>query len=192
MNVNIRTRNNIRTLLAAGQSGNWGISPVKEVNLTQVRIFNWEGTEVLIGDYDPSRSVRLPNGLLVVGFVNGRIVPCDIRWFVNFNRAPFVYSDSFGLQNPSGIKIGVVRDLPIESVSKGEIRDIFRKLIAEIKLLGINKIVFRKGGIPIPDFFRDWCQRNGVVIEILDDQEMDNQYPRVNDIPPDIFIQIEN
>lgn len=190
MVVNIRTRNDIRVLMAAGQSGDWLISPIMEAGITKVRVFSWDGNEVLLGDFNPSSSVRLPNGLLVVGIANGRIVPCDIDWFTLFNRAPFVYSEDVDMQIQSGLKIGVVRQMKVKSEKRRDITDYFNRLIKEIKVLGLGKIVFRKGGtIQIPEFFNEWCRQNGVTIEIIDGPELDNLYPIDNNIPIDIFIQ---
>jgi hypothetical protein len=176
--------------MAAGQSGDWLISPIMEAGITKVRVFSWDGNEVLLGDFNPSSSVRLPNGLLVVGIANGRIVPCDIDWFTLFNRAPFVYSEDVDMQIQSGLKIGVVRQMKVKSEKRRDITDYFNRLIKEIKVLGLGKIVFRKGGtIQIPEFFNEWCRQNGVTIEIIDGPELDNLYPIDNNIPIDIFIQ---
>jgi hypothetical protein len=176
--------------MAAGQSGDWLISPIMEAGITKVRVFSWDGNEVLLGDFNPLSSVRLPNGLLVVGIANGRIVPCDIDWFTLFNRAPFVYSEDVDMQIQSGLKIGVVRQMKVKSEKRRDITDYFNRLIKEIKVLGLGKIVFRKGGtIQIPEFFNEWCRQNGVTIEIIDGPELDNLYPIDNNIPIDIFIQ---
>jgi len=52
----------------------------------------------------------------------------------------------------------------------------------EIRLRGLNKVVFNAGGIQIPDFFRQWCQVNNVNIEVLTTEEIYNHYPEENDI----------
>lgn len=188
MNINIRTKDDLGTLLATGQSGNWKVSQKKETKLTQnsqynVRIFNWEGTQVLIGDYNPDRSFRSADGRLVIGIDNTVIVPCQMRWFKSYGRSPFVYSGTLGVQNKMGKKVGVVRNVPLSANKQKLIDDFFKQLINEIKLLGVNKIVFRAGGnIPIPDFFREWCHQNGVEIEVLENSECVRIYPEHEDI----------
>jgi hypothetical protein len=186
MIVNIRTKNDLVVLLAAGQSGNWTVAPVKEANITKVRIFNWPGDSVLIADFDPNRTHRDNRGKLIIGIVNGTIHPCAQDWFRVYGQASVIYSQNIAVQILGGIRIGVVRSLAINNPSNAEIKEYFKNLIKEIKLLGINRIVFRAGGtIPLPDFFRDWCLQNGVAIEILEDDDLGNNYPTNNDITPD-------
>jgi hypothetical protein len=77
---------------------------------------------------------------------------------------------------------GIIRDTNFAGMNQNEIDEFFKRLKAEIQLRGLNKIVFKAGGIPIPDFFRQWCQDNNVIIEVLSEEEMDRQYPIDNDI----------
>jgi hypothetical protein len=67
-------------------------------------------------------------------------------------------------------------------MNQNEIDEFFKRLKAEIQLRGLNKIVFKAGGIPIPDSFRQWCQNNNVEIEIFSEDELNRQYPIDNDI----------
>jgi hypothetical protein len=59
MIINIRTKDNLNDLLAAEQSGNWVVSTEKEYEAaalgnTKVKVYSWDGSVVLTGDYDPS------------------------------------------------------------------------------------------------------------------------------------------
>lgn len=185
MMVNIRTKNDLGRLLAAGQSGNWKVAPVKAANITKVRIFNWPGDSVLIADFDPNNTRRDYRGRLIIGITNGTINPCAQDWYRLFGQASVVYSQNIAVQILGGTRTGVVRSLPINNLSKSKIKEYFENVIKEIKFLGINRIVFRAGGtIPLPDFFCDWCMQNGVAIEILADDDLSNNYPVDNDIDP--------
>lgn len=58
-----------------------------------------------------------------------------------------------------------------------ELQDLLTRAMA----VGIpfKKIIFRKGGkIPIPDWFRDWCRKHGIEIEVLEPEEFDRRFAR--------------
>jgi hypothetical protein len=78
--------------------------------------------------------------------------------------------------------VGILRNAHFGDMNQNEIDEFFRRLIAEIRLRGLNKIVFNAGEIPIPDFFWQWCQENNVEIEVIPEGELNRQYPIDNDI----------
>jgi hypothetical protein len=45
-----------------------------------------------------------------------------------------------------------------------------RDILIELKnQLGKINVIFQGGGtIPIPNWFRDWCKRNGIIITVMD------------------------
>ncbi len=193
MIINIRTRDDLAVLLAAGQSGDWVVSPVKEAMLTTVRIFDWQGDSVLIGDFDPHSSYRNLQGRLIIGIARGRIMHCQKDWYVLYGQSPIVYGENIAIQIHGGIRIGIVRQLAVDELSNTKINEYFKRLIQEIKLQEITTIVFCSGGlIPIPDFFIEWCQQNGVTIEIINDNEIARHYSTQNDLHIDeVFQMIE-
>jgi len=180
MIINIRTKDNLNDLLAAGQSGNWVVSAEKQFEAaasgaTQVKVYNWEGTMVLTGDYDPVRSVRTANGRLIIGIANGKIVASAAEWPWQSSR---VYTQAIDIQNHGGHRVGIVREIGVLTPSAKNIKDYFDGLTRELIKEGIQIFVFKGGGtIPIPDSFREFCLQNGIELEVLDDDEFDRKYP---------------
>jgi hypothetical protein len=81
--------------------------------------------------------------------------------------------------SPSQIRIPKIK-------KKGDWWDAFKGTIEKAIAGGmpVGKLTFRGGGtVPIPDWFRDWCQQNGIEIEILDPEQFDE--------PQDEAIHIE-
>ena len=184
MVVNVRTHDDLRDLLRNRASGNWIVGIGTEPRITKVRVFNWETSQVLKGDYEPTRSARDANNDLIIGISKCRIenFSANERWFDIFNMASVVYTPPVAIQKSNGRVTGILRDSNFDEMSQNEIDEFFRRLIAEIRLSGLQKIVFKAGGIPIPDFFRQWCQDNNVEIEIISEGELNRQYPIDNDI----------
>lgn len=180
MIINIRTKDNLNDLLAAEQSGNWVVSAEKQFEAsasgnTKVKVYSWDGTMVLTGDYDPARSVRTANRRLIIGIAHGRIVASAIQWPWQASR---VYSQEIDIQIHGGTRVGVVRELAIAVPTNECIEDFFDRLSRELIKEGIQKIVFKGGGtIPIPDSFKEFCQQHGIELEILDDDELNGNYP---------------
>jgi hypothetical protein len=187
MIINVRTRyNTLQHLLALRCSGNWRVSAITEASITKVRVFDWDTTQVLKGDYNPlPYAIKWdPNGDLILGIRYGRIENFHFndRWFDLFGAASVVYTEEVSIQIIGNNKIGIVRETYTGPMTPNEINDYFERLIREIKLRGLNKIVFRAGGIPLPDSFINWCKQNGVEIEILDEEEYNEKYPTEKDI----------
>jgi hypothetical protein len=184
MVVNVRTHDDLRDLLRNRASGNWNVGIGTEPRITKVRVFNWETSQVLKGDYEPARSARDENNDLIIGISKCRIenFSANERYFDIFNKAAVVYTPPIAIQKSNGRVTGILRDANFDEMSQNEIDEFFRRLIAEIRLSGLQKIVFKAGGIPIPDIFRQWCQDNNVEIEIISEDELNMQYPIDNDI----------
>jgi hypothetical protein len=184
MIVNIRTRDDLRVLLRNRASGNWNIGRATEPQITKVRVFNWDTDQVLKGDFAPTRSIRDIDGDLIIGISKCRIenFKSKEKWFDIFGTAVVVYTPPVSIQMPNGKKTGIFRDVNFGGMNQNEIDDFFRRLIMEIRLSGLSQIVFNAGGIPIPDFFTQWCQENNVEIEVLTKENLENNYPEENDI----------
>ena len=184
MVVNVRTRDDLRDLLRNRASGNWNVGIAMEPRITKVRVFDWDNNQVLKGDFNRTRSRRDADGDLIIGISKCRIenFRAGESYFEIFGMAAVVYTPYVPVQRSNGTISGIMRDTNFAEMNQNEIDDFFRRLISEIRLRGITNIVFRAGGIPIPDFFTDWCQQNGVTIQILPDEELDMIYPEVNDI----------
>ena len=184
MVVNVRTQDDLRELLKNRESGNWNIGVATEPLITKVRVFNWDNNQVLKGDYNRARSRRDIGGDLIIGISKCRIenFRAGESWFNIFGRGNKAYTPYVPVQRANGMTSGIIRDTNYAGMNQNEIDEFFKRLISEIRLRGITNIVFRAGGIPIPDFFTDWCQQNGLTIQILPDEELDRVYPEVNDI----------
>jgi len=184
MIVNVRTRDDLRDLLRNRASGNWNIGIASETQITKVRVFNWDTDQVLKGDFDRGNSQRDVNGDLIISISGCRIenFRASEKWFDIFQTASVVYTPHISIQNLNGRTSGILRDTNIGGLNQSQIDEFFKRLISEIRLRGLKNVVFRAGGIPIPDFFSEWCQQNGVTIQILSGEELDRLYPEVNDI----------
>ena len=184
MIVNVRTQDDLRDLLRNRASGNWNIGRATEPKITKVRVFNWDTDQVLKGDFAPARSIRDINDDLIIGISKCRIEKfrSKERWFDIFGTAVVVYTPPVSIQKTNGITTGILRDVNFGGMNQSEIDDFFKRLIMEIRLRGLNKVVFNAGGIQIPDFFRQWCKENNVNIEVLPTEEINNRYPEENDI----------
>lgn len=185
MIVNVRTNDNLLILLGNGQSGNWKVGVVSEPRITKVRVFNWDLTQVLNGDYDSVNSYRDLSDRLILAIRNCRIENFNSAgtWAGFFGTAVVVYTEEVSIQIQGTERVGIVRESYEGPMSQNEIDEYFERLKREILLRGINKIVFRGGGtISVPEFFINWCKQNGVMIEILEDNELDRLYPAELDI----------
>jgi hypothetical protein len=185
MIINVRTEDNLLILLRNYQSGNWKVGVVSEPRITKVRVFNWDVTQVFKGDYDSLNSNRDANDRLILGIKNCRIENFYAAgtWSDLFGSAAVVYTEEVSIQIQGIKRIGIVRENYDGPLSQNEIDEYFGRLKREIQLRGINKIVFRGGGtISVPEFFKNWCQENSVIIEILEDDELDRLYPVELDI----------
>ena len=184
MVVNVRTHNDLMDLLLNRASGNWRIGVATETSITMVRVFNWKMNQVLKGDYSRARSKRFADRRLKIGISNCRIenFRAHESWSEIFGQARVAYTPCVPVQKQNDSVIGILRDTSFGEMNQNEIDEFFKRLIAEIQLRGLKKIVFKASGIPIPDSFRQWCQDNNVEIEILPEDELNRQYPIDNDI----------
>jgi hypothetical protein len=185
MIITIRTKDDLRTIANNGKTGNWKISPSKEARIKQVRIFSWDMSEVLTGDFDIVNTYRDKNGRLIVGLKNSRIrrnTPKN-EWIDIYGSAPFIYSENVDIQVEKGQVTGIIRGDKSATLSKKETTDYFERIQKEIKLRNIEKIVFQGGGtLEIPKFFREWCQINGIEIEILETNLLEEKYSKKKNI----------
>jgi hypothetical protein len=179
MVVNVRTKDDLRDLLHNCASGNWNIGLATEPSITKVRVFNWNNDQVLKGDYSPARSFRDANNDLVIGLSKCRIenFKHKEKWFNIFGMSSVAYTPSVSIQKSNREVTGILRDTNFGHMNQNEIDEFLKRLIAEIRLRGLNKIVFKAGGMPIPDSFRQWCQDNNVEIEIIPEDELNRHYP---------------
>jgi hypothetical protein len=183
MVVNVRTQDDLRELLRNRASGNWIIGANRVPQITKVRVFNWENNQVLKGDFDPASCIRDADGRLIIAMRNCRIenFARNENWFQIFGAAVVVYTPNVSIQILNGAIKGIIREINLAGLNQNKINEIFRRLKAEIRLRGLNRIVIRDGNIPIPDFFEEWCGINNVEIEILSEEQMDVLYPVQND-----------
>ena len=186
MIINIRTKDNLNDLLGAEQSGNWGVSAEKEFEAaalgnTKVNVYSWDGSVVLTGDYDPSRNVRTTEGKLIIGIANGRLVRSEVNWPWQPSR---IYTREVDVQTHGGHRVGIVREIGVLAPTPKNIKDCFDGLTRELIKQGIEKVVLEGGGtIQIPDSFKEFCKKNGIKMEILDEGELDKRYPIANNDP---------
>jgi hypothetical protein len=183
MVVNVRTQDDLRELLRNRASGNWIIGERRVPQITKVRVFNWDNSQVLKGDFDRASCIRDADGRLIIAMRNCRIenFARNENWFQIFGAAVVVYTPNVSIQRLNGAIIGILREINLAGLNQNKINEIFRRLKAEIRLRGLNRIVIRDGNIPIPDFFEEWCGINNVEIEILSEEQMDALYPVQND-----------
>jgi len=184
MVVNVRTHDDLRDLLRNRASGNWVIGVATEPSITMVRVFNWNMDQVLKGDFSRERSRRDAIGKLIIGISKSRIENFRAykSWVELFGSAAVAYTPYVPVQKQNDEVTGVLRDANFGEMNKNEIDEFFKRLKAEIQLRGLNKIVFKAGGVPIPDSFRQWCQENNIEIEVIPEDELNRQYPIDNDI----------
>lgn len=81
--LQVRTKDNLLELLAAGESPAWLVSEDHESRLTHVQIVNWDGTQMIEGVFDKTGSYRRKNdrdqNRLVIRFLDGHIVNTNPR-----------------------------------------------------------------------------------------------------------------
>jgi hypothetical protein len=89
LTVQVRTHDNLLELLAAGESPAWVVAEDREALLTHVQVVNFGGTQMIEGVYDRGGSQRRDDGRLVICFLDGRIVNCEVE-FVGQNPVHFL------------------------------------------------------------------------------------------------------
>jgi hypothetical protein len=78
LTVQVRTRDNLLELLAAGESPAWVVAEEREPRLTHVQLVNFDGTQMIEGVYDRTGSQPRDDGRLVIRFLDGRIINCKV------------------------------------------------------------------------------------------------------------------
>jgi hypothetical protein len=78
LTVQVRPRDNLLELLAAGESPAWVVAEDREPRLTHVQVVNFDGTQMIEGVYDRTGSQRREDGRLVIRFLDGRIINCKV------------------------------------------------------------------------------------------------------------------
>ncbi|WP_036487266.1 hypothetical protein [Myxosarcina sp. GI1] len=81
--LQVRTRDNLLELLANNESGAWVVGKDKVQQITHVQVVNFEGTQMIEGVFDRNAShyVVIENkDRLVIKFLDGRIVNCNIKF----------------------------------------------------------------------------------------------------------------
>jgi hypothetical protein len=66
--VQVRTADDLRNLLARGESPAWVIADDKIQEITHVQVVNFEGTQMIEGVIDGNASSRTDDGRLVLEF----------------------------------------------------------------------------------------------------------------------------
>jgi hypothetical protein len=95
MPVQVRTRDDLRELLAAGASSAWRISEDRREKITHVHVVNFDGTQRIEGVFDRNGSSRREeDGRLTLRFLDGRIVNCQVDFDGKQNQQPVHYLES--------------------------------------------------------------------------------------------------
>ncbi len=78
LTLRLRTNDSLLELLAAGKSGKWKVGKNQENAISQVQIFNFEGTLMLEASLDISNTSRTEHNRLIVGLgADAKIIKCD-------------------------------------------------------------------------------------------------------------------
>ncbi|QSJ15571.1 hypothetical protein JYQ62_27645 [Nostoc sp. UHCC 0702] len=78
--VQVRTRDNLLKLLAQGESQAWVIAEEKAQKITHVQVVNFDGTQMIEGIFDREASWRMNDGRLVLKFLDGCILNCQVKF----------------------------------------------------------------------------------------------------------------
>ena len=80
MILQIRTKDNLETLLQNGNSPAWVIAEWRVKQIKQVEIYQFDGKRVIKADFDATNSYRTESERLVVAFIDGWIEESDMEW----------------------------------------------------------------------------------------------------------------
>jgi hypothetical protein len=80
LTVQVRTRDDLRDLLADGESPAWVIAEDRQQQITHVQIVNFEGSQMVEGIFDRHASTRRGDGRLVLRFLDGKIINCRVQF----------------------------------------------------------------------------------------------------------------
>ncbi len=91
MLLQIRTKDDLAGLLESGISHSWRISESRLDQITNVEIYNQNGSAKIVGLFDRNNSQVLETGRIAIAFKDASIMPCDLKW-VGQNPVKYVSS----------------------------------------------------------------------------------------------------
>jgi hypothetical protein len=80
LTVQVRTHDDLRQLLASGESPAWVISEDRRQQITHVQVVNFDGAQMIEGIFDRNGSSRRSDDRLILRFLDGRIVNCNVQF----------------------------------------------------------------------------------------------------------------
>ena len=80
MLLQIRTKDDLVELLGAGISHAWRVAESRLDKITNVEIYNFNGSAKLVGTFDRENTIILDNGRVAVAFKDARIEQCEYKW----------------------------------------------------------------------------------------------------------------
>jgi hypothetical protein len=117
MKIQIRTKDDLEKLKNQGISYAWRINKSRLNSITEVEIYNFSGTEKIIGTFHLENSKVLNNGRVAVAFRNGLIESCDFKWIGQY---PIKYqsSDNQEAELTEDEKVDVGEELKMTEIEK--------------------------------------------------------------------------
>jgi hypothetical protein len=82
MLIQVRTKDDLLALIAAGKTGDWRVAQTREKNLTRLQVVNFAGTEMFEADITGfSKISGYPTRRVEIIFINPTaITPCTITF----------------------------------------------------------------------------------------------------------------
>ncbi len=80
LTLQVRTNGNLLELLAESESAAWVVAENKVQKIAHIQVVNFSGTQMIEGAFDRSASYRTEDGRLVVNFLDGYIINCDVQF----------------------------------------------------------------------------------------------------------------
>ena len=78
--LQVRTDNNLLELLSKEESGDWLVAKDRVQQITHIQVVNFEGTQMIEGIFDRNASKYIDDTRLVIKFLDGRIVNCNVEF----------------------------------------------------------------------------------------------------------------
>jgi hypothetical protein len=91
MKILIRTKDDLVEILNNEISYAWKINKKRLNTISEVEIYNFSGTEKVVGAFHLENSKVLNNGRVAVAFKNGKIESCEFKWIGQY---PIKYKSS--------------------------------------------------------------------------------------------------
>ena len=111
MLLQIRTKDDLVELLGAGISHAWRVAESRLDEITDVEIYNFNGSAKLVGAFNRENTKILDNGRVAVAFKDARIEQCEHKW-VGQNPVKYV-SDTESIPDGNNeLKEYTSNDLP--------------------------------------------------------------------------------